>query len=195
MKKQKKDAQRTSKTKPFINKYNWESINYLSEKGDWKKNQKNNVKIALNVLYAKKEKIYPAYLSKHNSNCEKQVIHLMISNGEKQWHYLAVKKLSASSLLNFIVSIAFILSEQKKLQSYKRVCENKDFFLISMPSDNTKKLEFNQYQTSDKAPFIIQTYRKCIKEKIAVSKNNPENLFTTKVSVVVQWLSLLHNFI
>ena len=46
------------------------------------------------VLYAKKEKIYPAYVSKNNSNCEKQVILLMISNGEK-WHYLAVKKLSA----------------------------------------------------------------------------------------------------
>ena len=35
--------------------------------------------------------MYPAYVSKHNSNCEKQVINLMISNGEKQWHYLAVK--------------------------------------------------------------------------------------------------------
>ena len=39
--------------------------------------------------------MYPAYVSKHNSNREKQVILLMISNGEKQWHYLAVKKLSA----------------------------------------------------------------------------------------------------
>ena len=34
---------------------------------------KNNVTIALNVLYAKKEKVYPAYayVSKHNSNREK----------------------------------------------------------------------------------------------------------------------------
>ena len=37
---------------------------------------------------------YPPYISKHNSNREKQVTLLMISNGEK-WHYLAVKKLSA----------------------------------------------------------------------------------------------------
>ena len=44
--------------------------------------EKNNLTIALNVLYAKKEKIYPAYVSKHNSNREKQVILLMISNGE-----------------------------------------------------------------------------------------------------------------
>ena len=42
----------------------------------------------------KKKKIYPAYVSKHNSNREKQVIILMIPN-EEGLHYLAVKKLSA----------------------------------------------------------------------------------------------------
>ena len=36
--------------------------------------------IAFNVLDVKKEKIYPTYVSEHNSNCVKQV--LMISNGE-----------------------------------------------------------------------------------------------------------------
>ena len=41
--------------------------------------------------------IYLPYVSKHNSNREKQVILLMISNGEKQrWYYFAVKNLSAS---------------------------------------------------------------------------------------------------
>ena len=47
-------------------------------------------------MYAKKEKIYPAYVSKHNSNREKQVILLVIANRERRrWHYLAVNKLSA----------------------------------------------------------------------------------------------------
>ena len=32
----------------------------------------------------KKKKIYPAYVSKHNQNREKQVILLRISNGEKR---------------------------------------------------------------------------------------------------------------
>ena len=41
------------------------------------------------------KKIYRAYVSKYNSNCEKHVILIIISNGEKQWYYLAVKKLSA----------------------------------------------------------------------------------------------------
>ena len=83
-----KNPERITKTKPFVDKYRWEEINFPSEKDDWKKIEKNNVAIALNVLYIKKEKIYPAYISKHSSNREKQVILLIISNGEKLWHYL-----------------------------------------------------------------------------------------------------------
>ena len=41
-----------------------------SEKDNWKKCDKNIVTIALNVLYAKKEKIYPVFVSKHNSKNE-----------------------------------------------------------------------------------------------------------------------------
>ena len=77
-----KHGERITKIKPFINKYKWEEINFPSGKDGWKKFEKNNVTIALNVLYVKKEKIYPAYASKHNFNREKQVILLMVSNGE-----------------------------------------------------------------------------------------------------------------
>ena len=76
--------QRITEIKPFINKYSLEGITFPSEKDDWKKFKKNNVAIALNVLYTKKEKIPPAYVSKHNSNREKQVILLMIPNRGKR---------------------------------------------------------------------------------------------------------------
>ena len=111
-------------------------IRKRKEKDDWKKFQKNNVKIDLNVLHDKKEKISAAYVSKHNSNREKQVILLMIPNVEKQWHYLAVKML----------------------------CENKDFCNLIMPSKDTRILEFNQYQKSDKATFITYADLKWIIE-------------------------------
>ena len=45
--------------------------------------EKNNPIIAFNVLYKEKE-ICPAYVSKIISNCEKQIILLMISNEEKE---------------------------------------------------------------------------------------------------------------
>ena len=43
---------------PFINKYNWEGINYPSKIDDWKRFQKNSPIIALNILYTKKKKKY-----------------------------------------------------------------------------------------------------------------------------------------
>ena len=82
----KKDPQMMAKIKPFIHEYNWDRLNFLSEKDDWKNmikiSFKYNIKIALNAVYAKKGKIYPTYFSKHNSNHDEQVILLIIPNGE-----------------------------------------------------------------------------------------------------------------
>ena len=46
-----KDPQRISKLKSYINKYNWEWINFPAGSKDWKK--RNNDTIALNILYVK----------------------------------------------------------------------------------------------------------------------------------------------
>ena len=69
-----------------------------------------------------------------------------------------------------------------KLKSHKKVCENKDFCNVIMSFEETKILEFNQYEKSDKAPFIIYADLECIIEKIDGCKNIPENSSTTKVS-------------
>ena len=52
---------------PFRNKYNWEGINYPSKSDDWKTFLKNNLTIAVNILYTREKKICPAYISNHNS--------------------------------------------------------------------------------------------------------------------------------
>ena len=51
-----------------------------------------------------------------------------------------------------------------------------------MPSQDTKILELNQYQKSDKAPFVIYADLRCIIEKIYGCKNNPDNSSTANVS-------------
>ena len=58
-----------------------------------KKFETNNKMIATNILYVpyNSKQIRPAYISKHNSIRDNQV---MITVDEK-WHYLVVKKLSA----------------------------------------------------------------------------------------------------
>ena len=53
--------------------------------------EKHNPTIALDILYIKKEEIWSAVISKIISNCEKQVILLMISNEEKEERNISLK--------------------------------------------------------------------------------------------------------
>ena len=50
---------------------------------------------------------------------------------------------------------------KNKIESHKKVCENKIFCDDIMPSEDTKMLEFNQYHKSDKTPAIIFADLEC----------------------------------
>ena len=131
----KKDLQRISKIKPFIDQYNWKDIDFPSTSKDWRKLELNN-EIALNILYVphNARKIQVAYKSKQNLTCDKQVILLMITDGEK-WHYLTGKNLSG--LLRGITSSHkedfYCLNcfpscrNRNKLEVHKKICENHDY--------------------------------------------------------------------
>ena len=58
-------------------------------------------------------------------------------------------------MMILIVRFAFIRLEQKNLQSYKKICNNKGFFSIVMRFTDTKILEFNRYWKSFQTPSII----------------------------------------
>ena len=62
----KRDRQRISKIKPFIDQYNWNEIDFPYTGKDWKKFELNNKSIALSILYVphNTEKICDAYKSK-----------------------------------------------------------------------------------------------------------------------------------
>ena len=81
----KKDPQRISKIKPFIDQYSWKEIDFSSHSKDWKKLEQNNKTIALNILFVphNTEKIRLAYKTKHNFKRENQVILLMATDGKK----------------------------------------------------------------------------------------------------------------
>ena len=73
-------------------------------------------------------------------------------------------------------------ARENKLKLHKSVCEKKDFCNIIMSFEDIKILEFNQYQESDKASFLIYADLKCILEKTDQCKNHHENLSTTKAN-------------
>ena len=136
----KKDPQRVSKIKPFIEKYNWEDIDFSSTSKDWKKFECNN-EIALNILYVpyNTKQINIAYKSKNNLTQKRQIILLMISDGQK-WHYLVVKNLSR--LLRGITSnhkedfyclnCFHSYRTKNKLDAHKKICESHDYCHVEM---------------------------------------------------------------
>ena len=77
--------ERISNIKPFIDKYNWKGIDFPAGIKDWKKFERNNKTIALNILFVphNEKTINLAYKSKYNRKRENQVVLLMITNGEK----------------------------------------------------------------------------------------------------------------
>ena len=52
------NLQKKSKIQPFISKYICERVNYPSENNDWKKFEKNNLMIDINIFYILKSKKY-----------------------------------------------------------------------------------------------------------------------------------------
>ena len=136
--------ERISKIKPFIEEYNWKDIDFKSTSKDWKKFELNN-EVAVNILYVPQntKKIEIAYKSKYNLTREKQIILLMISNGEN-WHYLVVKSLSGL--------LTGITSNHKEdfyclncFHSYrtKKICENRDYCSVEMPTKDNNTIKYN----------------------------------------------------
>ena len=46
--------------------------------------KKNNPTIALNILYTKVKKLLPAYISNHNSTCEKKLFYYCFQTEKKK---------------------------------------------------------------------------------------------------------------
>ena len=185
-----KDPQRISKIKPFIYQYNWKDIEFPPTSKDWRKFELNN-KVALNILYIlhNTKKIQLAYKSKHNLTCEKQVILLMITNGEK-WHYLTVKNLPG--LLRGITSTHHgdfcclncfrSYRTVNKFELHKKICENYDYCHVEMPTNDNNIIKYNQGEKSIKLPFLIYADLECLLEKTSTSENNPNESFTTEIN-------------
>ena len=185
-----KHPQRISKIKPFIDQYNWKDIDFPSTSKDWRKFELNN-EIALNILYIlhNNRKIQVAYKSKQNLFCDKQVILLMITDGEK-WHYLTVKNLPG--LLRGITSTHkedfYCLNcfrsyrTRNKLEAHKKICENHNYCIVEMPTKNNIIIKYNQGEKYIKLPFVVYADLECLLEKMSMCQNNPKESSTTEIN-------------
>ena len=135
------------------------------------------------------KKIEIADKSKHNLTREKQAILLMISNGEN-WQYLTVKTLSR--LLRGITSnhdrdfycldCFHSYRTKNKLEAHKKICENRDYCHVEMPTKDNNTIKYNQGEKSIKLPFVVYADLECLLEKMSTCYNNPEKSSTTKIN-------------
>ena len=70
---------------------------------------------------------------------------------------------------------------ENRFNSHEKVCKNKDFCEILMPSQKDNILVFNQNMKSDKMPYIIYADMESLIKKIDGFTNNPGNPSTTKI--------------
>ena len=86
-----------------------------------------------------------------------------------------IKRITSKFCGDFYCQICFHSFRIKsKLELHKKVCQNKDFCNVIIPSEDTKTLEFNQYQETDKVSIFVYADPECIIEKIDECENNPE---------------------
>ena len=173
-----KNSQRISKIKPFIEEYNWKDIDFPYTSKDWKKFELNN-EVALNILYVphNTKKIEIAYKSKHNLTREKQIILLIISNGEM------ITGITSNHKEDFYCLNCFHLYRTKnKLEAHKRICENRDYCRVEMPTKDNNTIKYNHGEKSIKLPFFVYTNLECLLEKMSTCYNSPEESSTTKIN-------------
>ena len=175
-------SERISKIKPFIEQYNWKDIDFPSPRKDWKKlNQTMKLRLIFCTCLIILKKIEIAYKSKHNLAREKQVILLMISNGEN-WHYLTVKNLSRllRGITNnhdgdfYCLNCLHSYRTKIKLEAHKKICENCDYCHVEMPTKDNNTIKYNHGEKSIKLPFVVYANLECLLEKMSTCYNNPE---------------------
>ena len=182
--------EKTSKLKPFIDNYNWKDIEFPSHSKDWKKFEQNNKTIAHNIFFVpdNTKQIRAARISTYYDERDNQVNLLMITDNDKDWHYLTVK--SISKLLRRITSNHdgdfYCLNcfhphtTKNKLENHERICRDHDFCYVKMPDENNTILKYIPGGKSLKVPFIIYADLGCLLQKINTCKNNPKKSYTEK---------------
>ena len=200
--------ERISNIKSFIDQYDWEGIDFPGGIKDWKTFERNNKKIALNILYVtlNTKTINLAYKSKYNRKRENQVVLLMITNGKQsdaidKWHYIALKGVytddgfnrpirSLSRLFRGITSnnngdfyclgCLHSFRTDNALKKHERLCGNNDYCHVEMTTENNNTLKYNHGEKSLKVAFTIYADLECLLIKQKSYQNNSNESYTER---------------
>ena len=186
------NPERISNLKPFISGYNWSDIEFPAGHKDYSAFEKNNTGIALNILYIPHNtfEIRPCYISKHNKTCNIQANLLMITDGQKNWHYLAIKSIPAllrgiTSSQNgdfYCLNCFHSYRTLNALKNHEKICEDHDYCNMKMPDDDHKYISSTSGKNSLRVPIVIYADFECLLFKMDSCEKCPDNSYTEKRS-------------
>ena len=86
-----------------------------------------------------------------------------MNSNRGNWNYLEVKSLSG--LLTGITSnhkedfyclnCFHSYRTKNKLEAHKKICENRDYYRVEMPTKDNNAIKYNQVEKSIKLPFVV----------------------------------------
>ena len=109
----------------------------------------------------------------------------MITNDNENWHYLAVKCISAlfrgiTSNNNgeyYCLNYFHSYRTNNILKRHERLSGKHDYCYVKMPKKDNKILKCNRREKSLKRPFMIIANLECILPKISSCQNNTEKSY------------------
>ena len=108
---------------------------------------------------------------------------MALSSNEKALSIIKRNNIKNNGDINYLNSL-HSLRTKNKLESHKKICENKNFCNVVMSYVDTKILEFNQ--------FVSYAGLECLMENIDGCKNNPKNSSASTIYQVFQCLQYRH---
>ena len=136
----------------------------------------------------KRQDIRPVYISKHKNKGSTQVILLMITDGDNNWHYLAVTRIfgllrgkTSNHYGDFYCLNCFRpYSTENSFKEHEKICYDHKYCFPKMPDAENNILKSKPGKKSLKQAFVICADLECLLLKINTCNNNPNKSYTIK---------------
>ena len=114
----------------------------------------------------------------------------MITDGKKNWHYLAIKSIPAllrgvTSTHNgdfYCLNCFHSYRTHNALKNHEKLCEDHDYCNVKMPNDDNNYISSTSGKNSLRVPIVIYADFECVLFKMDSCEKCPDNSYTEKKS-------------
>ena len=151
--------------------YNWDGISFPTPTGEIERFEKNN-SMFINVIANNGDgRVYPLQGSKvGSSNFETKVTLMLITDDDRNSHYMVVKDLSKllykqatdkHTKRHYCFNCFNGFTSERRLLEHMLYCDDKDCVKTTLPTLGTNTLRFKNFKNTQRHPFIIYADFEC----------------------------------